>query len=79
MQSVLDLKPLLDLLQPEALHVLLAHLELLNLARDRCGESLDKSDMLRDLEVRDLALAKLLDVVDREVGAAGPSRNNSSK
>ena len=72
MQSVLDLKPLLDLLQPEPLHVLLAHLELLNLARDGRGESLDEPDVLRDLEMCELSLAELLDVVDREVRAAGP-------
>ena len=70
--SVLYLESLLDLLQPQTLDVLLAHLELLDLARDRRGEPLHEADVLGDLKVGHLALAELLDVVRGEVIAAGP-------
>ena len=66
---VLHLEPLLE---PEPLDVLLAHLELLDLAGDRRGEPLDEANVLWDLEVGQLSLAKILYVLGAEVGSAGP-------
>ena len=70
---VLHLEPLLE---PEALDVLLAHLELLDLAGDRRGEPLDEANVPGDLEVRQLPLAELLYVLGGEVGSAGPVGNS---
>ena len=71
--SVLHLEPLLEA-QPS--DVLLAHLELLDLAGDRRGEPLHEAHVSRDLEVRQLPLAEILYVLGGEVGSAGPDVGN---
>ena len=71
--SVLHLEPLLE---PEPSDVLLAHLELLDLAGDGGGEPLDEAHVPRNLEVRQLPLAEILYVLGGEVGSAGPDVGN---